>query len=290
MRRDYRVENIALLTVAWLSISSSSIIVILSGVSALEAAFWRLTLSLPLLAFLSRAMGSRLRVTPDPISLASGFLLAVHFASWMQSLFLIPVSLSTSIVVMYPVIALVIENVFSAERTGAKQALGMILALVGVFLVLRPASAYSRNLFGGCIFSLVGAFSIAGYFLLGRKARGGGQGLFEYAFPTYMMASLTLLPALVFKGSLRLDYPGITWLYLLLLAVVPMIGGHTVMNYLLGRMRASTVTSIALGEPLGASVLARVFLGQPLPPGAFLGVILVPLGLWITLYYSREVL
>ncbi|RLG73682.1 MAG: EamA/RhaT family transporter, partial [Thermoprotei archaeon] len=53
-----------------------------------------------------------------------------------------------------------------------------------------------------------------------------------------------------------------TYIYFILLALIPMIGGHTVMNYLLKYLKTSIVTSIALGEPVGASILAYYILGQ----------------------------
>jgi drug/metabolite transporter (DMT)-like permease len=41
-----------------------------------------------------------------------------------------------------------------------------------------------------------------------------------------------------------------------------MVGGHTVMNYLLRFYKSSTVTSIALAEPVVASILAAAILRE----------------------------
>jgi drug/metabolite transporter (DMT)-like permease len=41
-----------------------------------------------------------------------------------------------------------------------------------------------------------------------------------------------------------------------------MIGGHTLINYLLRYVKTSVATSIALGEPVGASLLAYLLLQQ----------------------------
>ncbi|MEM4848896.1 MAG: EamA family transporter, partial [Ignisphaera sp.] len=53
-----------------------------------------------------------------------------------------------------------------------------------------------------------------------------------------------------------------SWLWFLLLAIVPMLGGHTIMNYLLKFYRSSSVTSIALAEPVIASILAVLVFGE----------------------------
>lgn len=41
-----------------------------------------------------------------------------------------------------------------------------------------------------------------------------------------------------------------------------MLGGHTLMNYLLKYVKTSTVTAVALGEPIGAGILAYMIFGE----------------------------
>jgi drug/metabolite transporter (DMT)-like permease len=48
----------------------------------------------------------------------------------------------------------------------------------------------------------------------------------------------------------------------LLIASIPMMMGHTVFNYLLGRYRAVTIAASTLGEPIGATLLAVPILGE----------------------------
>ena len=48
----------------------------------------------------------------------------------------------------------------------------------------------------------------------------------------------------------------------LLIASVPMMLGHTIFNYLLGRYRAVTIAASTLGEPVGAAALAFLILGE----------------------------
>ena len=40
------------------------------------------------------------------------------------------------------------------------------------------------------------------------------------------------------------------------------MAGHTVFNYLLGKYRAITVATSVLGEPVGATLLAALLLGE----------------------------
>ncbi len=53
-----------------------------------------------------------------------------------------------------------------------------------------------------------------------------------------------------------------TFFMFLLIASIPMMMGHTVFNYLLGRYRAVTIAASTLGEPVGATLLAVPILGE----------------------------
>jgi len=68
------------------------------------------------------------------------------------------------------------------------------------------------------------------------------------------------------------------------MAAGPMLIGHTGMNYALRHFRATTVNVAALGEPVGASVIAWLVpsIHEVPPPAALLGGILVLLGIGLS--------
>ncbi len=80
--------------------------------------------------------------------------------------------------------------------------------------------------------------------------------LYSYTIPTYAIGSLI---ALVY-GSIVNDnvflYISSSWLWLLLLALMSMIGGHTIMNYLLKFYKSSKISSMVLEEPVIATLLS----------------------------------
>ena len=69
------------------------------------------------------------------------------------------------------------------------------------------------------------------------------------------------------------------WLGFVLLAVVPTICGHTVFNWLLGYLRADTVSIAILAEPVGAAALAFLFFGEVPSAWTLAGAPLVLAGL-----------
>lgn len=281
MEKSWKLELIVLISTAWISISSASVLVLLSGANAFSAAFWRLLISSAIITLSSVFYYKKLTITFSLIPLASGFFLGLHFLLWMQSLFLIPVALSTTIVVTYPAIIAILEAVILKERISSRQTAGMLTAFFGVIFMVRPSLSSGGNIAVGIALAGIASFLAAGYFFLGRIARKGGTGLSQYTLPTYLTAALTVFIAGAVERVSILPDNALSWVYLVLLAVVPMIGGHTVMNYLLSREKASFVSSIALGEPLGATLLSYIILKQNVGEGTIIGMLITIAGLFL---------
>lgn len=274
LTRYLRVASI--FTVIFFSISSSSILVLLSGATAVSCAFWRLFIASLILWFfwLLRGGSSGLAIDRRILiySVASGMFLALHFLLWMESLFIIPVAVSTTVVVTYPLFSAMIDRFILREEIGFLQVIGLTLGFIGVLLFTHPQVA-SYDVYG-VLLSLWGALAGAIYFGIGRLVRKKTD-LVGYTVLAYTSASISLLLyALASKENL-LSNPAETYAYFLLLALIPMIGGHTLINYILRYMKTSVATSIALTEPIGASILAYFILDQQMVPSEVLVMMLV---------------
>jgi len=285
------LADLALMIIAWVSISSASVLVILSGTTALVCAFWRVfTSSVLIISYkiFKRFLKPSRRVVTNPStyleSAVAGVLLGLHFLTWMESLFLIPVALSTTVVVTYPLINALFEGITHKSLRSA-EILGLALAFAGVLTATRPQLGSEAGV-QGISLAFVGSLCAAGYFYLGRTSRKAGMPLTDYAIIAYTSASLTLLTYALITNSNILPTTTISWAYVFLLAVIPMLGGHTVMNYLLKRMKSYVVTSIALGEPPGATLLATLILGQQVQAETLGGMALALVGILITVYES----
>src|SRR5437763_1503706 len=95
----------------------------------------------------------------------------------------------------------------------------------------------------------------AGYYVIGRRVR-RTVGIWRYATGVYAVAAaalalLALAAAVPLVGFTRRD-----WAVFGAMAAGPMLIGHTGMNYALRHFRATTVNVAALGEPVGATLLA----------------------------------
>jgi len=213
------------------------------------------------------------------LALASGIFLAVHFATWTTSLQFTTVASSVVLVSTSPLWVLLASFVLFRERPRRATVLGMGLALLGsVGVALSdaclstgcwacPGSAgqiLSRPILGDGL-ALAGALMAAGYFLLGRRLR-PTLSLRAYVFLSYGMAALLLMLSLPAAGLKVAGYLPSAYLWILLLAMIPQLLGHTSFNWALRYLSAGFVTIAVLGEPIGATLLAYLFLDET--PGA----------------------
>ncbi len=264
--RVMQAKILILSAVILLSISFASIFVLLANAPASVCAFWRLFISsiILLLSLVATKRAKVLEALRNPrivlLIMLSGFALAMHFLLWMESLFHVSVAISVTVVASYPLFNLLIDLIFFRERVSLRQVLGLVVGFIGLILFLNPQISEVRSVYG-VLLALGGAVAASIYFAIGRFIR-RIQGLMEYVIPVYSFAAIVLLVYNIAMGVELVRYSLRSYVFFLLLAVVPMLGGHTLMNYLLRYMKSSSVTAIALGEPVGASILAYLILGQ----------------------------
>ena len=254
------MSPLLVLIVAVLATTYAGPIVRFAAAPALAIAFWRLALVLPVtggLAVLERSgkQGAGSSVTraillPAPRSLLplmtlSGLLLALHFWSWIASLRFTTVASSVLLVSLKPVFAWGIAAAWLREHPTRAEAWGIALAVIGASLIGLGDARLSSGALGGDVLAL--------------------------------LALARSMPLVGFAGR--------DWTVFGAMAAGPMLVGHTGMNYALRHFRATTVNVAALGEPVGASVIAWLVpsIHEVPPPTAVLGGVLVLLGIGLSL-------
>jgi len=276
---------------AWLSVSSASVLVLLSGSSALVCAFWRLIIAVAAISVystFSRQLILAYTKTATALSIIAGLFLATHFLTWMESLFHIPVSLSTTIIVLYPIVALVYEIALGMSKPTRRELSGMLVAFLGTLIAVRPYVAGGSFL--GVLLAVVGALTGAAYFTLGRLLRRSGVALASYTILCYSSAAVALLCYSTAVAEPLLPTSSSSWLYLVLLALVPMLGGHTVMNYLMKKLKSYVVSAIGFGEAPGATILASLLLSQRVDLNVVIGMLISIAGALYTIKTSAKAL
>jgi drug/metabolite transporter (DMT)-like permease len=247
---------ILLLPVGVLAISSASILIRLTPADTLAIAFWRLVFATSIVLAVGAVKGLELpRGRYLTYSLLSGVFLAVHFLSWISSLFLTTVAAGTTLVNIHPIVMLLLSRSLG-ERINKATVAGVSVATVGAILI-----TFSPGGLLGDLLAVVGALSFAGYLAIGRVVR-ASVGTLGYVAVAYGAAALVSLGVGLALRVNLVNYDRHTFFMFLLIVSIPMMLGHTVFNYLLGRYRAVTIAASTLGEPIGATLLAALVLGE----------------------------
>jgi len=129
--------------------------------------------------------------------------------------------------------------------------------------------------------------TVSMYFILGKMLRARYSTL-EYTAVVYTSAALTSIALTYTLGVEMLGFTAEAWIFLFLLALVPMLGGHTLVNYVIGRLSLLAATVPILGEPVGATILAYIVLGEPITANIVAFMFLTLSGIALVLVWERR--
>jgi len=182
--------------------------------------------------------------------------LSLHFMFWIGSLKYTSVASSVVLVTLIPSLWDWV-SALSEERMGLSLIFGIILSVFGSGLISYGDMVISREVVMGDGLALLGAVTVSGYFLVGRKMR-KSQDLLSYIFPVYSAAGFLLVIFSLFsqKTSLDIHGPPISTSFF---GARSQLIGHTTINWALKYLPASMVALTYLGEPVGSTFWPILF-------------------------------
>ncbi|BAQ65378.1 DMT family transporter [Geminocystis sp. NIES-3709] len=223
-------------------------------------------------------------------SIGAGICLAFHFATWITSLSLTSVAASVSLVTTNPLWVALLSWWCWGKKIQQKTIIGISIAITGSVLIAFTSGNdnIGENPFWGAILALMGSWFASGYLLLGTSAQQKGLTITQYVGIAYLTAALCLFPLpLIFGGSYT-GYPLSIYGYLILMAIIAQIIGHTSLNWSLKHLSPTTVSLIILLEPLISSILAWWLFREIPPPIVICGAFLLLIGVGISELSSKQ--
>jgi drug/metabolite transporter (DMT)-like permease len=214
-----------------------------------------------------------------PWLLLSGLFLSLHFAFWIASLKHTSVASSVILASTHPIFVGLGSRFFLGERLKLPLMTGIALSLLGSILIGLGDVSVSKDALRGDALALLGAVTVSGYFLVGRRMRTAQGLLLPYIFPVYATAGAVLALMAWIRGNAFFGYPASSYTLFLLLALIPQLIGHTTFNWALKYIPASFVALIILGEPVGSTLLAYFILSEGLTVWKVAGGILILTGI-----------
>jgi drug/metabolite transporter (DMT)-like permease len=282
-----RVRLLISLAVGVVAISFASIFIRFAqaeGVPALSIAAWRLILASVVL--LPYAWATRREEIRDlsrrewALLLAAGLFLGLHFATWIGSLAYTSIASSVVLVSMGPLFVGLGSWLFLRERPSLLLAAGIVLAATGGIVISWGDLGRGEAHLLGDVLALTGAVMIAGYLMIGRRVR-ARRSLTTYIALVYGSASVTLILIVIVARQPMFGFSPAAYGWLLALALVPQLVGHSTLNWSLRYLSATYVAIITLSEPIGSGILAFIILGEVITRSTAAGGALVLAGIYI---------
>jgi drug/metabolite transporter (DMT)-like permease len=278
-------RHLALLAVGVTATSFSAVLVRLADAPAFAVAFYRCAMAAAVLmpfalAYRGRELRSISRVQVALAVLAGAFL-AAHFATWIPSLSYTSVAASSVLVTTQPIWVAVFGRMVG-ERVSRRALVGIAVALGGTIVISGGDLGGGGRAVAGDGLAIAGAICAAAYVISGRNLR-RDLSLLTYVAIVYTTAAALLAIVMAASGTGFAGYEPKVWLLFVAITAGPQLMGHTVFNYLLGHLEAGVVAVAIMAEPVGATLLALVILGEAPPVAAVAGGGLILVGVYLAI-------
>lgn len=284
-------RNLLILALATIAASWAAPLIRLCHSDPFVIAAYRMTFASVILLPFYLAQGRKI-VYPQGrdflLILLSGLFLAGHFTVWIKALTLTSVASATVLVTIQPLFLTILAHLVLKEHVDKWGYLAIVLALGGAALISWGDFGLSEDHLVGDLLALSGALLAAFYLLIGRTLV-GKLGTINYTLPVYTTSAVVLIALMLLFGKTSLPQPPIDYLWLLLMAIVPTLLGHSLFNYSLKHFKAHLVGIVILGEPIMASVWALLLFHEPPTVMTVLGAALIFAAIIFTFGHERKV-
>ncbi len=264
----------------------------------LAIAFGRVVLAALLLALLDvRGTWTAIRDLPSRARIGvalAGVILALHFGlfTWGLSETSLPAALS--LVSLEPLAVVLVAWAAHGIRPRRLEVVGVVLATMGALLVARGAGEGEHRAFGdGVVLCAVLLYGV--YVAAARKLR---DVVPARQYPALVYASAAVALALVLPlasswpdadGSARIwPLPGSSLVCIGLLALVPTMLGHSLVQTAARTMSPSVVALVSPGETLGGLVIAGAAMHLGPSPIELAGAIVILSGVCAAMFAQRS--
>jgi drug/metabolite transporter (DMT)-like permease len=190
---------------------------------------------------------------------------------------MIPAGTASLIVAVNPAFIVVLSTLFLRERVTWIQILGLSMAFLGLFIVVRYASGGELDLtyLRGVLITLIAPLSWAVYTVVSRPVAMRYPPLAVTGMGTATGTAVMLFAARPALLDAAMGMPWDGWASVAFLALVCTVGGVTVWVTALQQLEAASVGVFIYLVPLWAAVLSKLVLGEGLTVALMVGALIV---------------
>lgn len=261
-----------------------SSILIMHGMSSLEIAFWRCLVALSFtfcLCMINTNIRREIKLSKKELfqyAVLSFFGINIMYMFETTAIQFIPISLVSFLLYASGIITIVLSCVFLKEKMKLIKLCSIILVLVGIAIMFISNMEFSGNLVG-IFFAIIAGAGYSLYIFLNKKwsiQSGLRTLLFIFFFGTIFLG-IQVFASNNAEFSIKLENVH----YVVLLAIIPTIGGFYFTNKALSYSQAGEVQLLEMSEPFIATLLGFVILKQVVSYTEILGGIFIIIGLLV---------
>lgn len=203
---------------------------------------------------------------------------AIYPLAFYSSMRLAGVAIGTVIsIASAPFFTVMMERLISNKHITRRWKISFTFGVIGVILLTLGKTHYldvtvaSSNQVLGVLLGLVAGLTYATYSWSARQMIENGVNAKSAMASMFGLSAILLLPSLLFTGdNLFLDVKHIS--VALYMAIAPMFLGYLLFGQALRVIEASRATLITLLEPIVATILAIIIIGEAFSPIGWLGM------------------
>ncbi len=261
----------------------SPLLVRVSEVGPISSAFWRSSLAIPLIIilikFLKIEIKSRIQNTNYFFLALPGIFLGIDHAAWHHGIMLTTIANSTLFASMAPVFVVIYSYLFFSKTITRKFLFGLIASIIGAILLMYSSLELSlQNIYGDFWSLLAGAF-YAAYLMSTGILRDKSLNIYIILLFGTLFSSLTLFIIMIFSNEIFIPISFNGWLIIFSLAFISQFVGIGLITWALGKVKTGLASLTLMSEPVTASLLAWLLLGEYLTNIQLLGGIVVLIGI-----------
>ena len=263
---------------------TAAIFIRLIDMNAYSIALWRLIIAAGTLGFVILVLQKRYRScmirSNSKHFLVLGVLIGAHFILFVSAVKTTTILNATVLVNTTPVFSMIISTFLYRLKPSRLAITGITLSFIGAGLIAYrdTATGETANLVGD-LEAILAAVAEGFYLNYGREKR-GRLPLLPTMFLVYLAAAVTVCGTIVSTGTtFEVSQNLETFLFLIGLAVLPTATAHTLYFSSLSDLKSFETATMALLEPLGATLLGVAIFAEVPTPIFVLGSVLVLTGI-----------
>lgn len=221
------------------------------------------------------------------LGLLAGLLFAIDMGLWATAINMTTVANATLLGNTAPLWVGLAAWLLLGERLGRGYWIGLVVALSGAALIIG-LDAYTelqispedpRRLIGNLL-PVISGVAYAAYQIVTQRARSQIDTL-SYSWLFSLSGALILLAVTIVMGHPLTGYQPRQYAAMVGIALVSHVGGWLLLNYALGKLRASLVSVTLLAQPVLSALLAVRLLGETPTEWHIIGGVVTLVGIYL---------